>query len=111
MKKTIKGQVDSKKPLDPFMPTGPIKFKYGDRITEEEVVVNPMKKKSFDAMQRAESKETLTYMKDMETIKKDLNLDDDYFVKFGLLKKASILSLYGRDKDAKKSIADAAVIV
>ena len=111
MKKTIKGQVDSKKPLDPFMPTEPIKVNRSERIAEQEVEVNPMKKKSFDAMQRAESKETLNYMKEMETIKKELNLDDDYFVKFGLLKKASILSHYGRDKDAKKAIADAAVIV
>ena len=111
MKKTIKGQVDSKKPLDPFVPTGPIKVNRSERIAEQEVEVNPMKKKSFDAMQRAESKETLNYMKEMETIKKELNLDDDYFVKFGLLKKASILSHYGRDKDAKKAIADAAVIV
>ena len=40
-----------------------------------------------------------------------MDLDEAYCKKFGLLKKASILSFYNRDKDAKKVIADAAVIV
>ena len=50
-------------------------------------------------------------MHEMGTLKKDLNLDDNYVKKFGLLKKASILANYGRNKDAKKFIADAASIV
>lgn len=47
----------------------------------------------------------------MDKIKKDLNLDEDYCRKFGLLKKASVLALYGREKDAKYAIARAATIV
>jgi len=55
-----------------------------------------MKKKCRIAMQRAESSETINYIKEMETIKKELNLDELYCKKFGLLKKASILAYYGR---------------
>ena len=55
--------------------------------------------------------ETKEYIKEMETIKKELNLDEEYCKKFGLLKKASVLALYGREKDAKYEIARAATIV
>jgi hypothetical protein len=47
----------------------------------------------------------------MATIKKELNLDDNFCKKFGLLKKASVLALFGREKDAKYEIAKAATIV
>ena len=65
----------------------------------------------FSGMQSAEGTETLTYMKEMATIKKELNLDELYCKKFGLLKKASVLAFYGREKDAKYEIAKAATIV
>lgn len=50
-------------------------------------------------------------METMKKINEDLNLDEEYCKKFGLLKKASILSHYRRDKDAKLEIARAATIV
>lgn len=62
-------------------------------------------------MKASESKETITYLNEMSTIKKQLNLDEQYCKKFGLLKKAAVLSFYGRDKDAKYEIARAATIV
>lgn len=62
-------------------------------------------------MQRAEPNETTNYLKEMETIKQDLKLDEHYCQKFGLLKKASILAFYGREKDAKYEISRAATIV
>lgn len=62
-------------------------------------------------MKNAEGEETLTYLKEMSTIKTQLNLDEQYCKKFGLLKKASVLAFYGRDKDAKYEIAKAATIV
>ena len=57
--------------------------------------------KAFATMKNAESRETLSYLKEMEKIKTDLDLDDQYCKKFGLLKKASVLAFYGREKDAK----------
>ena len=66
-------------------------------------------------MQNAEREEELKYLEEMKTLKQELdqsNLTNDlYFKKFGLLKKASILSYYGRKKDAKYWIASAAEIV
>ena len=62
-------------------------------------------------MKNAEGEEELKYLEEMTTLKKELNLDDLYFKKFGLLKKASLLSLNGRKKDAKYWIATAAEIV
>ena len=70
-----------------------------------------MKEKCQRNMKKAEREEELKYLEEMKTLKEDLNLDDLYFKKFGLLKKASILSYYGRKKDAKYWIASAAEIV
>ena len=77
-----------------------------------------MKKKSANARLNAESKESLDFLstkkridEDLKQVSEDLDLDEAYCVKFGLLKKASILTLYNRDKDAKKFISDAAVLV
>lgn len=69
------------------------------------------KKKSHNARINSESKETMEYMATMKTINEELDLDEQYAKKFGLLKKASILSSYRRDKDAKYEIARAATIV
>ena len=77
----------------------------------DEKKVDPMKKKCYDTMKRAESEQTINHLSEMATLKKELKLDDMYCVKFGLLKKASVLSFYGRDKDAKHEISRAATIV
>lgn len=135
MQDTIKGQVTNKKPQAAFIPTGRIydckggcfavykcnmcKYKSmaGTLITalDHDPGVNPaeqrMKQRCRSAMQRAEPNETTNYLKEMETIKQDLKLDEHYCQKFGLLKKASILAFYGREKDAKYEISRAATIV
>ena len=70
-----------------------------------------MKAKCKTAMQKAETEDTKEYLSSMNTIKKELNADENYCKKFGLLKKASVLLFYGREKDAKYQIACAATIV
>ena len=62
-------------------------------------------------MKKTETDFTTTYLADMQRINKDLNLDENYWKKFGLLKKASVLASYGRYKDAKKEIASACEII
>ena len=135
MQKTVRGQVDSKLPSHAFIPTGTItdckggcfttkcnscKYKSmaGYIITNlDDTSIRPdmktiaEKKQSKNARINAETKETLEYMETMKKINEDLNLDEEYCKKFGLLKKASILSHYRRDKDAKLEIARAATIV
>lgn len=70
-----------------------------------------MKAKCMKNMKNAEREEEIKYLEEMKTLKKELNLDDLYYKKFGLLKKASLLNLNGRKKDAKFTIATAAEIV
>lgn len=82
-----------------------------DPVLGPDPLQTAMKKKCYASMQRAESQETLKYLKDMDGHKKELNVDELYCKKFGLLKKASVLAFYGRDKDAKYEIARAATIV
>ena len=69
------------------------------------------KKRCRSAMIKAEPSDPTSYFREMEHIKKELKLDELYCKKFGLLKKASILAFYGREKDAKYCIATAATIV
>jgi hypothetical protein len=40
-----------------------------------------------------------------------VNIDDNYCKKFGLLKKASVLSYYGRENEAFNEIAKAVQII
>ena len=82
-----------------------------DQDTRPSPATLKMKAKCYDTMQKAESKEQINYLKEMGTIKKELNLDELYCKKFGLLKKASVLAYYRRMKDAKLEISKAAAIV
>ena len=135
MQTAIRSEVESKKPQSAFIPTGTISDCKGGCFTTKcnhckykamagliisdlnDTSIKPtleaiaMKKKSYNARINAESKETMEYMNTMKTINKELDLDEQYAKKFGLLKKASILSHYRRDKDAKYEIARAATIV
>lgn len=47
------------------------------------------------------------YFSEMKKIQKKLKIDDNYCKKFGLLKKASVLSYYGRENEAFNEIAKA----
>ena len=142
MKKTIEGQIESKKPGKAFIPTGTItdckggcfaskcnqcKYKSmcGLIITDlDDTSIRPsaemlaLKSKSATARKNAEDNKFEEFMstkkkidEDLKQTCDDLDLDEAYCKKFGLLKKASILTYYRRDKDAKKFIADAAILV
>lgn len=52
-----------------------------------------------------------TYFTEMKEIQKKLNIDENYCKKFGLLKKASVLSFYGRSNEAFNEIAKAVAII
>jgi hypothetical protein len=47
----------------------------------------------------------------MHKIMKELNLDTNYTIKFGLLKKACVLYFYGRFNDSFDEVAKAAKII
>lgn len=49
--------------------------------------------------------------KEMSIIRKELDLDNNYTKKFGLLKKACVLNFYGRVNDAFDEVAKAAKII
>ena len=70
-----------------------------------------MQASCYKSMKRAEDEKTNEFIKTMSTLKHKLDVDELYCKKFGLLKKASVLAHYGREKDAKFEIAKAATIV
>ena len=74
---------------------------------EEQVAKN---EKYLKQMKKAEDPETTKYIDDMRELKKKLNLDDNYFKKFGMLKKANALLYYGRENEALDEIAKAVEI-
>ena len=47
----------------------------------------------------------------MREINQELKLDENYTIKFGLLKKACVLKFYGRINDSFDEIAKAAKII
>lgn len=51
-----------------------------------------------------------TFIDEMRDLKKKLNLDDNYFKKFGMLKKAAVLLFHNRENDAFDEIAKAVKI-
>jgi len=61
-------------------------------------------------MKKAEGTETTTYIEEMRDLKKKMNLDDNYFKKFGMLKKAAVLLFYERENEALDEIAKAVEI-
>lgn len=69
------------------------------------------KNKKYRAiMKKAEGTETTTYIEEMRDLKKKMNLDDNYFKKFGMLKKAAVLLFYERENEALDEIAKAVEI-
>ena len=80
-------------------------------LFEKKKVTEEQQTKYKKIMKKTESEFTSTYLDEMQRIKKDLNLDELYWKKFGILKKSSVLASYGRYKDAKIQIAKAAEII
>lgn len=63
------------------------------------------------SMDKRESKDEKEDQKEMHQIMKLLDLDNQYTIKFGLLKKACVLYFYGRYNDAFDQVAKAAKII
>jgi hypothetical protein len=61
-------------------------------------------------MERAEDQETKDYIEEMRKVKAEMKLDDNYFKKFGMLKKAAVLLFYERENEAMDEIAKAVEI-
>ncbi len=62
-------------------------------------------------MERRESVDVKKERDEMSTVRKELDLDNKYTKKFGLLKKACVLLFYGRVNDSFDVIAKAASII
>ena len=72
------------------------------------------KKRKESLMKSIEKREPSELRKDhleMVEVMKQLNLDNNFTIKFGLLKKACVLFFYGRYNDAFDEIAKAAKII
>lgn len=63
------------------------------------------------SIERRETKEFKENNKEMHSIMKALDLDNNYTKKFGLLKKACVLHFYGRYNDAFDELAKAVKII
>lgn len=69
-----------------------------------------LNKKYQEQMKHHEDPEDVKIMKEMRDLKGKMKLDDNYFKKFGLLKKAAVLIYYERDNEAMDEIAKAVAI-
>lgn len=76
--------------------------KYADKQRKESLMRSIERKQSVDIKRERN---------EMSTIRKELNLDENYTKKFGLMKKACVLGFYGRYNDAFDEIAKAAKII
>jgi len=82
-------------------------FKKRNVSKEDQAALN---ERYLKQMKKAEDPETIKYIDEMRELKKKLNLDDNYFKKFGMLKKANALLYYGRENEALDEIAKAVEI-
>jgi hypothetical protein len=72
------------------------------------------KKRKHSLMKSIEKREPSELRKDhseMKEVMSQLNLDNNFTIKFGLLKKACVLFFYGRYNDSFDEIAKAAKII
>jgi hypothetical protein len=73
--------------------------------------IEAAKKKLRKALKAHEDENLTAYFEEMREIQKKLDIDDNFCKKFGLLKKASVLSYYGRENEAFNEIAKAVQII
>lgn len=79
---------------------------------ESKKFIDPKKKESLmRSMEKRESIDVKRERSEMSKIRTELNLDENYTKKFGLLKKACVLYFYGRYNDSFDEIAKAAKII
>lgn len=69
------------------------------------------KKKLAETIKKREGKHDHEHHLEMLEITKKLNLDENYYKKFGLLKKSAVLMFYGRTNDSFDEIAKAVEII
>ena len=69
------------------------------------------KDKLMKSIERREPSEMRKDHADMLEVMKQLNLDNNFTIKFGLLKKACVLFFYGRYNDSFEQVAKAAKII
>ena len=122
--KKLKSEAEGTKPK-PFMHTGPIDPRKQKPLPEPVVqkLLNDRMKKQRE---KYEDVSVTRYINEMRQIgqelmqaeegedgeeKKKKKVDDNYYVKFGHLKKAAVLKYYGRNNDAYDCIVKAAKIV
>lgn len=92
----------------PFMPSGAILKKHTPHISDEDMKAKAARLRNISLKQQDDN--LTTYFNEMKEIKDKLQIDDNYCKKFGLLKKASVLSYYGRENEAFNEIAKAVQI-
>ena len=68
-------------------------------------------KKLRASMERREGASVKREKSEMSKIRSELNLDENFTKKFGMLKKACVLYFYGRYNDAFDQVAKAAKII
>jgi hypothetical protein len=74
--------------------------------------IDPKRKTSLmRSMEKRESIDIKRERSEMSKVREQLNLDDNYTKKFGLLKKSCVLYFYGRFNDSFDVIAKSAKII
>ena len=130
--KHIKGQIDTAKPKEVFKPAGGLFECVGCNSKSGKHIGGPcnlcrykeMAKTQTDKFNDKQKKESLRKSMDKRVMREEhedtdelhkiaklLDLDNNYTLKFGLLKKACVLFFYGRINDAFDEVAKAAKII
>lgn len=130
--KNLRDSIDTQKPKEVFKPSGALFECVGCNSKSSKHIGGPCNlcrykemaqnssakftdKKRIASLRRSmdkrESKDEKEDQKEMHQIMKLLDLDNQYTIKFGLLKKACVLYFYGRYNDAFDQVAKAAKII
>lgn len=134
--KHVMAQAAEQKPAKPFAPAGPLVDCSGGctdkqkcntcRYRQANLLPTPQQQSTLNEKMRKqrekyEAPHVTTYINEMRQIGEELKLfdedgkkkvvDDNYYVKFGHLKKAAVLKFYGRNNDAYKEVIKAGEIV
>lgn len=130
--KQLRDKVDAEKPKEVFRPSGALFDCVGCNSKSSKHIGGPcnlcrykemaatssakfVDKKRMESLRKSldkrESEEVKQEQKEMSQIMKILDLDNNYTVKFGLLKKACVLAFYGRYNDSFDEVAKAAKII
>lgn len=98
------------------------RFKHTTDARSAEVLADKNQRKYRETMQKKAEEEgkgttkkpkpdfTTTYIEEMRNLKKEMDLDDNYFKKFGMLKKAAVLLFYERENEAMDEVSKAVEI-